>query len=43
MPTKFTCPTCGLNAWAKPDAHFICGKCYNDGQADICLMVAQQE
>jgi predicted SprT family Zn-dependent metalloprotease len=25
--TKFTCPSCGLNAWAKPDAHLMCGDC----------------
>ena len=24
---KFTCPQCGLNAWAKPTAHLICGEC----------------
>jgi hypothetical protein len=38
--TKFTCPECGLNAWAKPDAHLICGECYDEGQGHICLMVA---
>jgi ribosomal protein S27AE len=26
--TKFTCPQCGQNAWAKPDAALICGECY---------------
>lgn len=25
--TKFTCPSCGQNAWAKPDAALICGGC----------------
>jgi predicted SprT family Zn-dependent metalloprotease/predicted RNA-binding Zn-ribbon protein involved in translation (DUF1610 family) len=30
--TKFTCPDCGQNAWAKPDALLICGVCYNDGE-----------
>ena len=25
--TKYTCPSCGMNAWAKPDAHLICGDC----------------
>ena len=25
--TKFTCPDCEQNAWAKPDAHLICGDC----------------
>jgi hypothetical protein len=25
--TKYTCPVCGLNAWAKPAIHLICGTC----------------
>lgn len=25
--TKYTCPACGLNAWAKPDVHLKCGDC----------------
>jgi SprT-like family len=25
--TKYTCPDCEQNAWAKPDAHLICGDC----------------
>ena len=25
--SKYSCPSCGINAWAKPDAHFICGDC----------------
>jgi hypothetical protein len=25
--TKYTCPGCGLNAWAKPDAALVCGDC----------------
>jgi hypothetical protein len=25
--TKFTCPACRQNAWAKPDAALICGAC----------------
>jgi hypothetical protein len=24
---KYTCPQCGLNAWAKPDVHLVCGSC----------------
>lgn len=24
---KFTCPECGLNAWAKMGAHLVCGDC----------------
>jgi hypothetical protein len=26
--TKFTCPTCQQNAWAKPDAQLLCGVCF---------------
>lgn len=25
--TKYMCPRCGLNAWAKPDTSLICGEC----------------
>lgn len=25
--SKFTCPDCGLNVWAKPEAYVICGDC----------------
>jgi hypothetical protein len=25
--TKYTCPNCGLNAWAKPDVFLVCGEC----------------
>lgn len=25
--TKFTCPSCGQNAWAKLDASLMCGEC----------------
>ena len=25
--TRYTCPGCGLNAWAKPDAPLVCGDC----------------
>lgn len=28
--TKYTCPECGLNAWAKPDAHLLCGDCQHN-------------
>ena len=24
---KYTCGCCGLNAWAKPDVHLMCGEC----------------
>jgi predicted SprT family Zn-dependent metalloprotease len=25
--TKYTCPECGQNAWAKPEASLVCGEC----------------
>lgn len=25
--TRYTCPDCGLNAWAKPDVKLMCGEC----------------
>ena len=25
--TKYTCPTCDLNAWGKPDIHLVCDEC----------------
>ena len=25
--TKYTCPSCGQNAWAKPVASLVCGDC----------------
>lgn len=29
---KFTCPSCGINAWGKPGLSLICGHCHeNDG------------
>jgi predicted SprT family Zn-dependent metalloprotease len=37
--TKYTCPECDLNAWAKPDVHLRCGDCETameaqDGQVE---------
>jgi hypothetical protein len=37
--TKFTCPQCGQNAWAKPDARLICGACFDDGQRNSSRML----
>jgi hypothetical protein len=34
---KFTCPKCGLNAWAKPSAALICGVCYHKGHAILVM------
>jgi predicted SprT family Zn-dependent metalloprotease len=39
--TKYTCPSCELNAWAKPGVVLICGECYDDGEGEICVMVAE--
>jgi hypothetical protein len=41
--TKFTCPDCGQNAWAKPGALLICGECFDEDEGDICFMLAEQE
>ena len=32
--TKYTCPGCGLNAWAKPEAPLVCGNCQEPMQAE---------
>ena len=39
--TKYTCPDCGVNAWAKPETLLICGECYEDGEGEICVMEPQ--
>jgi predicted SprT family Zn-dependent metalloprotease len=39
--TKYTCPACAQNAWAKPNALLICGNCYEEGEGDIRLMLAE--
>ncbi len=31
--TKYTCPVCGLNAWAKPETFLICGICQEPMQS----------
>ncbi len=45
--TKYTCPDCGTNAWAKPSTVLICGDCYEQkdehGKPTICRMVAQEQ
>jgi hypothetical protein len=41
--TKFTCPDCEQNAWAKAGALLICGECYEDGEGDVCFMLAEPE
>ena len=32
--TKLTCPECSQNAWAKPEAHLICGDCQEPMQPE---------
>ena len=32
--TKYTCPGCELNAWAKPDANLWCGDCEEQMEAE---------
>jgi hypothetical protein len=39
--SNFTCPECSQNAWAKADALLICGACYDEGDGDIFVMVAE--
>jgi hypothetical protein len=24
--TRYSCPECGTNAWARPDVHLVCGE-----------------
>ena len=40
--TKFTCPDCGQNAWAKPDAALICGGCYDEDEGTVTAMLAEE-
>ena len=40
--TKYTCPNCGTNAWAKPDTALICGECY-DENGQTTLMVTEEQ
>lgn len=32
--TKYTCPGCEFNAWAKPDANLWCGDCQEPMEAE---------
>lgn len=31
--TKYTCPSCEMNAWAKPDVRLVCGECDEELEA----------
>ena len=35
---KFSCPICGLNAWAKPDAQLLCQRCSSDALEFIQML-----
>jgi predicted SprT family Zn-dependent metalloprotease len=40
--TKYTCPTCNGNAWAKPETKLICGECFEaDPDAEPVFMIAE--
>jgi hypothetical protein len=32
--TRYTCASCGVNAWAKPGVALICGECEEPLQAE---------
>jgi hypothetical protein len=32
--TKYTCPSCSVNAWEKPQTSLICGDCEEPMEAD---------
>jgi hypothetical protein len=34
VKAKYTCPVCGLNAWAKPDARLSCTDCEEEMESD---------
>jgi len=34
---KFSCPNCGLNAWAKPDALIDCHKCTEEARETVLM------
>jgi predicted SprT family Zn-dependent metalloprotease len=40
--TKYTCPTCGTNAWAKPDTVLICGACYDEDDGEVTTMEPEE-
>ena len=41
--TKYTCPTCQANAWAKSDTALICGACYDEDEGEITIMQPEQK
>jgi predicted SprT family Zn-dependent metalloprotease len=41
--TKYTCPTCGTNAWAKPQTALICGECYDEDDGEVTIMESAEQ
>src|SRR6266568_3258693 len=41
--TKYTCPGCGLNAWAKPDAPLVCGSCQKPMEAEDAAVEEEED
>jgi hypothetical protein len=39
--TKFSCPNCGLNVWAKPDALIDCHRCSEEAGETVLMSAAQ--
>ncbi len=37
---KFTCPTCGQNAWGKQDLHVLCGDCLESDGIGVLMLGA---
>ena len=37
--TKYSCPGCGLNAWAKPETTLYCGECYDGDDGELLPLV----
>ena len=35
---KYTCPSCGLNSWAKPGTSLVCGVCYDEDGETLHLI-----
>jgi hypothetical protein len=39
--TKYTCPVCGTNAWAKPGTVLIYGECYAVTEGEVVVLQAE--
>lgn len=39
--TKYTCPDCAANAWAKPETSLVCGTCYKLDDTQPVFMRAE--